>query len=461
MYFGAVSTSWTHIVITYDGTTARAYVNSALINTSTVALNSPNANLSVGYRLVDNSSWLNGTVDEVKVWNRTLTATEILTEYTKYCPVAVGSYIIAYNESSTAQSVGFDFTASNTTHLFIYNGVAAGYWTDYNCNSTFPIGTVALSVSNTSFYSPRRYAPVLTLGGQLATTAYLLPLNDLYANPTTIYVKDTAGSSVVGAVVSIYKQIALVWTMMAQDTSDSLGGTYFNLDSQTMYELFATDDCCTTTSLTLQPTQSVYTITMARGSTSNQSIFNFTTSGISWNVTPSSYLVSGTQDFKLSIYNTNNDFEFWGMNVIYNGTTQYTSNQTTSIGGSANYTMNASDTTDNSINVSIFFKRAGGTYFDPTYQYWGHSVSTGNFSLVDAMVRVGDSALSPLTKGILAAVFITCIAGYVGTAVSFSGGVFLELLMLWAFASFGFIGIVPLLMLTLIGGALIYIRSFA
>jgi hypothetical protein len=401
----------------------------------------------------------NGRIDEVKVWNRTLSDTEILNESFHYCPLNPIS-IVAYNETSSA-FITSSLVVSNSTSTFSWSPTTASGFSDYSCNSSFPVGSITTAVSNTSCYSPRNYYTTLTYGGSYGLAAYLLPLNDLYANPTTIYVKDTAGSSVVGAVVSIYKQIALVWTMMAQDTTDSLGGTYFNLDSQTMYELFATDDCCTTTSLTLQPTQPVYTITMARGSTSNQSIFNFSMSGVSWNVTPSGYLIAGTQNFNLSIYNTNNDFEFWGMKVSYNGSQQYISNQTTSLGGFVNYTMNASDTTDNSINVSIFFKRINGTYFDPTYQYWGYSPSVYNYTLLNAFANIGTSGLSPLTKGIIAVVFITCIAGYVGTAVSFSGGVVLELLGLWFFNSMGYIEIVPLLMLTLIGVGLIYNRNFA
>jgi hypothetical protein len=459
MYFGAVSTSWTHLVATYDGTTLKVYVNSALVNSTAVALNSPNANLSVGYRLVDNSSWLNGTVDEIKVWNRTLTATEILTEYTKYCPLGIGSYIIAYNESSTSQPVGFDFTASNTTNLFIYNGVAAGFWTNYYCNSTFPIGAVTITISNTSFYSPRRYTPTLTLGGTLATTAYLLPLNDLYANPTMIYVKDSSGGSVAGASVSVYKQIALVWTMMAQDTTDSLGGTYFNLDSQTMYELFATDDCCATASLTLQPTQPVYTITLVSNTSYNTTFFNESLWGVSWSVTPTSYLVTGLQNFTFTINDTSNGLAFWGMNISYNGTVQYSTNQTAAGGGTVNFSINDSQVDSNGVNMTIFFYK-NGVFFDPTYNYRFYSINTSQYSLVNAMLNIGNSTLSPFTKGIIAAVMTTVVVGYVGTAVSFSGGVVLAVLMMWAFVGINYMSYLPVGMLTIVGIAVIYNRHF-
>jgi hypothetical protein len=455
--------AWHHVAVEYNAVSGQISifidgVDRSVVSDSYASLgvsNIMNLLLADG---VASGGYLKGTTDEVKIWNNSQSASQVMAEYTNYCPLN-NINITVYNESLASQSVVFNLDASNTTSTFSYNH--ANPFTDYYCNSTFPSGSATISISNTSFYSPRYYYSTITYAGSYNLSAYLLPLNDLYATSTTIYVHDSSGSSVVGGTVSMYKQISGIWTLMAQDTTDSIGGIYFNLDSQTMYELVATDSCCVQTSLTLQPTQPVYTISMARSSTSNQSIFNFSMSGVSWNVTPSSYIIAGTQNFNLSIYNTNNDFEFWGMKVSYNGSQQYISNQTTSLGGAVNYTMNASDTTDNSINVSIFFKRINGTYFDPTYQYWGYSPSVYNYTLLNAFANIGTSGLSPLTKGIIAVVFITCIAGYVGTAVSFSGGVVLELLGLWFFNSMGYIEIVPLLMLTLIGAGLIYNRHFA
>jgi hypothetical protein len=122
-----------------------------------------------------------------------------------------------------------------------------------------------------------------------------------------------------------------------------------------------------------------------------------------------------------------------------------------------NYSMNTSNVLGNGINVTIFFYR-NGTFFDPTYQHWGYTFTAGNFSLEGALIDVGNAGLSPLTMGIIMAVLITCFAGYIGTTMSFGGGVVVELLGLWFFYSAGFINIVPLLMLTILGIAMVYNR---
>jgi hypothetical protein len=297
------------------------------------------------------------------------------------------------------------------------------------------------------------------LGGNYNLTAYLLPLNDLYEISTTIVVSNGLGGVVPGAIVSLYKTVGSSNALMAQNMADGVGQTYFNLDKQTNYLLIANATGYTQTTFNFQPSQSVYTITL-QSTNASTSLFNCSTCGVTWNMTPTGYLVTGVVNFNYSVYDSYNDLSWWGMNVSYNGTSQYFTNQTTSSGGYVNYTMNTSNVLGNGINVTIFFYR-NGTFFDPTYQYMGYSFTAGNSSLVNALAAVGASGLSPLTKGIIEIVLITCVAGYVGTAISFGGGVIIEMIGLWFFASLGYIGFFPLLMLTILGCAIVYNRLFA
>lgn len=81
----SVSTdTWTHIVGTYDGSTIRIYKNGVLADTQAQASYSPGAlAISIGDDISGSAiddRW-QGYLDEVKVWHRTLSASEIQTIY--------------------------------------------------------------------------------------------------------------------------------------------------------------------------------------------------------------------------------------------------------------------------------------------------------------------------------------------------------------------------------------------
>ena len=81
--------AWTHVVITYDGATERYYVNGQLINswphpTSPLFVN-PTI-LSIGARVVnlaanDVKEYFNGSIDELRIYNRVISQSEVSTLY--------------------------------------------------------------------------------------------------------------------------------------------------------------------------------------------------------------------------------------------------------------------------------------------------------------------------------------------------------------------------------------------
>ncbi|MFD0468328.1 LamG-like jellyroll fold domain-containing protein [Nonomuraea thailandensis] len=73
--------TWTHLAATYDGTTLRLYVNGAL--TSERAAGGPIRTDNGVLRIGGNSLWgehFNGLIDEVRIYNRALSTTEIQTD---------------------------------------------------------------------------------------------------------------------------------------------------------------------------------------------------------------------------------------------------------------------------------------------------------------------------------------------------------------------------------------------
>ncbi len=70
--------TWTHLASTYDGTTLRLYVNGVQVGTKAISgslLNTPNP-LTIGGNAVW-SEFFSGQIDEVRLYNRALSATEI------------------------------------------------------------------------------------------------------------------------------------------------------------------------------------------------------------------------------------------------------------------------------------------------------------------------------------------------------------------------------------------------
>ena len=86
-YFGAAGTGavplnvWTHLAATLSGGSLRLYVNGSLVRTTAAAgtVRTSNAPLRIGGNAVWNE-WFSGQIDEVRVYNRGLTAAEIQTD---------------------------------------------------------------------------------------------------------------------------------------------------------------------------------------------------------------------------------------------------------------------------------------------------------------------------------------------------------------------------------------------
>jgi Concanavalin A-like lectin/glucanases superfamily len=72
---------WTHVTMTYDGANIRYYQNGTLVTTTPATGNMTNGNGAL--RIGGNSIWgeyFTGRIDEVRVYNRALSAAEITTD---------------------------------------------------------------------------------------------------------------------------------------------------------------------------------------------------------------------------------------------------------------------------------------------------------------------------------------------------------------------------------------------
>jgi hypothetical protein len=74
--------TWTHVAVTYDGSTTRLYLNGVQrVSRSGVRSIPATANpLRIGGNAVWNNEWFDGTLDELRVYSRALTAADVLAD---------------------------------------------------------------------------------------------------------------------------------------------------------------------------------------------------------------------------------------------------------------------------------------------------------------------------------------------------------------------------------------------
>jgi hypothetical protein len=76
--------TWSHLAFTYDGTTERLYVNGTQVASMAVsgAINTSTGALKIGGDAIW-GEWFSGLIDEVRVYNRALSAAEIGSDMAK------------------------------------------------------------------------------------------------------------------------------------------------------------------------------------------------------------------------------------------------------------------------------------------------------------------------------------------------------------------------------------------
>jgi hypothetical protein len=77
--------TWTHLAATYDGTTQRLFVNGVQVATraTTGAIRASTGVLRIGGNNIWTNEWFAGLIDEVRIYNKALTATEIQADMAK------------------------------------------------------------------------------------------------------------------------------------------------------------------------------------------------------------------------------------------------------------------------------------------------------------------------------------------------------------------------------------------
>ena len=91
---------WKHLVFVHDGTRDRIYIDGAQVAEKNVAgiMNSTSNALGIGYNPIENANFFNGRLDEVRIYNTALDATQIAALYTAQStpPVVAQGLVASY-----------------------------------------------------------------------------------------------------------------------------------------------------------------------------------------------------------------------------------------------------------------------------------------------------------------------------------------------------------------------------
>ncbi len=135
---------WYHIAGTYDGTTAKIYINgvqdsNTLSNSTYASTDNADTNFTIGTRSLGSSSlFFNGQIDEVRLWNIARTQTDIQNNmHNTLDPSGEGNLAAYYRFDQAGGTTLTDYTANNY-HGTLTN-MAGTEWTASGAMCPFPI----------------------------------------------------------------------------------------------------------------------------------------------------------------------------------------------------------------------------------------------------------------------------------------------------------------------------------
>ena len=88
--------TWSHVALTFNGTTVRAYINGVAAGTKAVSGTMFNSTSPIEIGARNNAHFFNGNIDEVRVWTRVLTEAEILAQKDGILPSTVNGLAAYY-----------------------------------------------------------------------------------------------------------------------------------------------------------------------------------------------------------------------------------------------------------------------------------------------------------------------------------------------------------------------------
>jgi hypothetical protein len=192
--------SWYYVACTYNGSTISVYVNGNLVDSQGygISLIDSPGNLTIGtLAQATPNFFFNGSLDEVMILNKSLSANEIKELYAK----------------GRTANVGINWTYGNYQNITAPNTNVSLSFTPYATNILPDF--LQISTPSNNFYTS-------LFGGNIAMSSYFVqsltitlnaPLNNYYTSSNTIYYSSTSASSVLAnATLFLWNSTSLINT---------------------------------------------------------------------------------------------------------------------------------------------------------------------------------------------------------------------------------------------------------
>ena len=135
---GVKTNTWQHVAVTLSGSTLTWYVNGKSTGTTSgiAGITASTSNLAIGKSISRNGQYFKGLIDEVRVYNRALSANEIAMQYqAEFKKVAASSWQFSdtvsglangtYSYSASATDTGNNSGSTETRTLTVNTGTAS------------------------------------------------------------------------------------------------------------------------------------------------------------------------------------------------------------------------------------------------------------------------------------------------------------------------------------------------
>lgn len=323
----------------------------------------------------------------------------------------------AYNHETFARINYANYTIINSTTNFLYDK----YWImlDYRYGAN-----TSISVSENANYYPSYLIADASWENGFGDQILLIPKTASNVATVTFHLIDNMNTPISGATCGVFKAGPTSWMLLGAKKTDTTGVIAMIMQTTTQYKLLCSASGYSTYTTYLTPASSDYTVTLSSAysgigfptsiegirTSFNQTVLN----GMAWNVTQ-------TLNFTIANTSANSSLDWFAWRV-YNGTTLLNSqnDSTHPSGYSLVYTFMPGN--NSNITVNIIFKRLDRgiveyTFYIPTY--YGYS-SSGGASLTDALAGLGSLGL--LTIVLLTLIVGALVGGYV-SQISAGAGV--------------------------------------
>lgn len=442
---------WEHVVATYNGTHISLYVNGTLQNTTPMTGNLvfSTDTLGIGHAVFNNANTFMGIIDEVRIYNKALSADEIKQHY--------------YNGIDNLTRLGTESAAANLNMSAVYDEKTllplTFNMTILDLNSNFFIsktnitsfyggvsqGNLLITISSAGYNFRNYYVNTTGIDSQNYTlTGYLLANTDGVPINYFIYSYRTP-SGEPRAMIHAIRNINGIWTTVSEMQSDSFGeGTLF-LDPTNSYRINAESaDGVLTRNISSYFPNPNFPLRINLQETPAQQNQSTLFNGITYSLTPTDiYLsqnsVSNMTTINYTLFGSTNDIQWQMLRLKYwNGT--YLFSQNDSVPNGDSIAVNLVYTSLNStITAETYMKRTGYDLYSFNRTYiivpMGSPVNTS----IPGIITYGvDSSGLPIIILNLIALFVSFgIAGIVsGIWRTGAGIIFLGVLS--GFTMFGF-----------------------